>query len=254
MRVTGHGAGAPHEAEEEAEGDLADAVALRLAQARDLVGPQPFDVLGDQHAAPRRGRCARAAAARAGGPGTCVPGGADAEPRPRSRARPRSARGSRASTRARVESRRKALEDRGDEPEAAQVGLDGLRDARALHLDRDLALRRSCARGEAGRARRRRTAPRRSRRTAPRMRASRSCSMHASHAAEWHRPRAVRQRAERGGDARRRRAVELDHREELADLRSGALQPPSCAPSSSASATARARHAFQYRHVIASIL
>ena len=56
VRVAGHDAVAPHEAEEEPEGDLADAVALRVVEARDLVGPQPFDVFGHEHAACREVR------------------------------------------------------------------------------------------------------------------------------------------------------------------------------------------------------
>ena len=83
------------EAEEEAEGDLADAVALGVVEAADRVGPQPVDVLGHQHAARGEVRCARAAAARADGRGSVARAGADAGPRPRSRARRRSARGSR---------------------------------------------------------------------------------------------------------------------------------------------------------------
>jgi hypothetical protein len=56
VRVAGDGAVTPHEAEVEAEGDLADTVALRVAEVLDLVGPQPFDILGDEHAARREVR------------------------------------------------------------------------------------------------------------------------------------------------------------------------------------------------------
>jgi hypothetical protein len=56
VRVAGDGAVAPHEAEVEAEGDLADAVALRVAELLDLVATQPLDVLGHKHAARREVR------------------------------------------------------------------------------------------------------------------------------------------------------------------------------------------------------
>src|SRR6516165_7229352 len=49
VRVAGDDALAPDEPEEEAEHDLADAVALGLLKSRDLVEPQPVDVLGDEH-------------------------------------------------------------------------------------------------------------------------------------------------------------------------------------------------------------
>ena len=131
--------------------------------------------------------------------------------------------------RARVEPRREALEDRADEPEAAQVGLDGLGRARMLHLDRHvLAVARARAVDLAERGERR-TAPRRSRRTARPTRASRSCSITRSHAAEGDRRRAVGQRTERRS-ALAAAPIELDHREELRDLRPGALQPPELRP------------------------
>ena len=51
--VAADGAFAPDETEEEAEHDLADAVALGLVELRDLDKSQPVDVLRDEHASGR---------------------------------------------------------------------------------------------------------------------------------------------------------------------------------------------------------
>ena len=53
VRVAGDDPLAPRELEVEAEDDLADAIALGLPEALDLLAPQPLDVLGHQHAARR---------------------------------------------------------------------------------------------------------------------------------------------------------------------------------------------------------
>ena len=126
MRVAGDDAVAPHEAEEEAEGDLADAVALGVAEALDV-------------AAPRVRRRTRSRARGARTDSVCTRG----TPHVRMAAEPpleaalmlgldlvvelvRDPLADLGEHRARVESRREALEDRADEPEAAQVRLDGL--------------------------------------------------------------------------------------------------------------------------------
>ena len=53
MRIAGHDAFAPDETEEEAEHDLADAVALGLVELRDPVESEPVDVFRDEHASGR---------------------------------------------------------------------------------------------------------------------------------------------------------------------------------------------------------
>jgi hypothetical protein len=108
-----------------------------------------------------------------------------------------------------------------------------------LHLERDVVSVLVRA-GGPGRARRGRTAARRSRRTAP-GRGRRGPAR--SRVARGRRGPPGRRRAAhraRGATARLGGAVELDHREELPDLRSGSFSRTSWAPSSSASARARA--------------
>jgi hypothetical protein len=158
------GAVSPHEAEEGAEGDLADA--SRSESSRRSISsarsPSTYSVTSTR----RVERSVRTrGAARASGRGTAAPGGAGAglelvvqlvgDPLPYL-----------AQHRTGVESRPKALDERGDEAEVARVALDRLRHARMLHLERDVVSVLVRA-GGPGRARRGRTAARRSRRTAP---------------------------------------------------------------------------------------
>ena len=129
--------------------------------------------------------------------------------------------------RARVEPRREALEDRADEPDAAQVGLDGLGGARVLHLDRHLL--------SVGRARAVHLAERGERERllvevgeqVP-IAGVEVLLDHASSRGRRAPPARRRAARRRGGSPSRR--VELEHREELRDLRPGALQPAELRP------------------------
>jgi len=91
-----------------------------------------------------KGPCRRAVAGHEGGHRTGARAGAGSGPRSRSRARRRSARGARPARHPRRGPAQDAC-DRADEAEVAQIGLDGLRHAGLLHLDRDV-LPVACAR------------------------------------------------------------------------------------------------------------
>ena len=138
VRVAGELVVAVHAAEEEAEDDLADAVARGLVHLLDRVEARARDVLADQHALARqRGHDVRhdderVAAEDAREPALVLRlelvvelvadaradllgGGLDVEPR------------------------RDALHQPQDQPEVLHVGPHGLGDARVLDLDRDVA-------------------------------------------------------------------------------------------------------------------
>jgi hypothetical protein len=135
--VAGDDVFAPHQTEVEAEHDLADAVAFGFVELRDLVEPQPLDVLRDEHASGREIRVhARHANVRM----------APEQPReatlllrldlvveligdPLAHL---------AQQRSGVTTGRQALNDRAHQPEGAQVAADRLGDVRVLHLHRDV--------------------------------------------------------------------------------------------------------------------
>ena len=162
--------------------------------------------------------------------GTVARDGAGAAPRPRSRARPRSAPGARPAAHRR-RAGGEALQDRADEPEPAQVALHGSA-APACCTFTATSSPSSCGPGGPGRAKRGRTALRRSRRTArpcgPRGRA-RSPSYPVERARLVGRPGA-------GGSANSPAGASTE-----SSCRSSGPAPfsrPSCAPKSSARASA----------------
>ena len=241
VRIAGDDAVTPRETEEEAEGDLADAVALGVVEAlrsRSARSPSTYSVTSTRRA--REVRVHVRHAARAGGPGTCAPGGADAGPRPRSRARRRSAPAARASTAPASSPGASRLTIGPTSPEAAQVGLDGLRGTRVLHLDGHVRRRRvvrarwswpSDATRERLLVEVGEQVAARGRRGPARSRAARGRRRTAS--------RAVRQRAERGL-ARRLPGRAGASRGTAVIFGPAPFSRRSWAPSSSASATARA--------------
>ena len=54
MWIAGNDPFAPHEAEEEAQHDLANTVAFSLIEQGDLVEPEPVDILRDEHTSGRK--------------------------------------------------------------------------------------------------------------------------------------------------------------------------------------------------------
>ncbi len=145
MRVAGHAAQVHQRAVEEPEDDLGEAVALRCGQLLDLLEAQAVEQVGDEHAAARdAGVHRRHVHERVPAPG------------PRDGAvvlrldlvvellaDPLAQLGG---ERLDVHPRREPLDERKQQAEVAQVGLDGLGDARVLDLDRHrLALARDRA-------------------------------------------------------------------------------------------------------------
>ena len=136
MRVAGDDAFAPEETEEEAEHDLANVVALRLVELRDLLRSQPVHILGDEHASGREIRVhAWHANVRV----------APEQPReaalllrldlvveligdPLAHL---------AQQRSGVATRRETRDDRADEPDRPQVAVDRVAEVRVLNLHRD---------------------------------------------------------------------------------------------------------------------
>ena len=137
VRVAGDDAFAPEETKEEAEHDLANAVALRLVELRNLLRPQPVHVLGDEHASGREIRV------HAWHTDVRVP-----------LEQPREAAlllrldlvvelagdplAHLAQQRSSVATRRKTRDDRADEPDRPQVAVDRVADVRVLNLHRDV--------------------------------------------------------------------------------------------------------------------
>ena len=127
----------PDETEEEAQHDLADAVALGLIEPRDLVEAHAIDVLRDEHATRRQIRVhawhanVRVTAEQTRESALVL--GFDlvveliGDPLAHL-----------AQQRSRVRTRRQALEDRAHESDVAQVGRDRVADVRLLHLHRDV--------------------------------------------------------------------------------------------------------------------
>ena len=136
MRVAGGAAQVLERAEEEAEQDLAVAVAFGVGELLDRLELAALDVLGDEHAAAAQARVDRRDVdERVPAPGArhrAVVLGLDlvvelvADPLAQLLGQ-----------RLHVESRSEALDEREQQLRVAQVGLDRLGDARVLDLDRD---------------------------------------------------------------------------------------------------------------------
>ena len=138
MRVAGELVVAVHAAEVEAVDDLGEAVALVLRQLLELLEAAPLDELGDDHLLVRELRDDL---------------GHDDERVPAVDARERALvlrlelvvellvdpRADLVAHRLGIQARRDHLHEPQDDPEVLHVGADGLRDARVLHLDRDVA-------------------------------------------------------------------------------------------------------------------